>query len=70
MFHMTRLAHIGHACVACGHCTSVCPSSIPVADFFITVGSKVQEVFDYEPGRDVNDPIPYLVFEEENKSGR
>ncbi len=67
MFHLTRLAHIGHACVACGHCTSVCPSGIPVADFFITVGSKVQDLFDYEPGRDINEPIPYLVFEEENQ---
>ncbi|MBU4317190.1 MAG: 4Fe-4S dicluster domain-containing protein [Proteobacteria bacterium] len=64
MFHLTRLAHIGHACVACGHCTSVCPSHIPVADFFITVGSKVQGLFDYAPGRDVNEPIPYLVFED------
>jgi formate dehydrogenase subunit beta len=64
MFHLTRLAHIGHACVACGHCTSVCPGNIPVADFFITVGSKVQELLDYAPGRDVKEPIPYLVFED------
>jgi formate dehydrogenase (coenzyme F420) beta subunit len=68
MFHLTRLAHIGHACVACGHCTSVCPSNIPVADFFITVGDKVQGLFDYVPGRDVAEPIPYLVFEEKNKT--
>jgi formate dehydrogenase subunit beta len=63
MFHLTRLAHIGHACVACGHCSSVCPANIPVADFFITVGSRVQELLDYAPGRDVKEPIPYLVFE-------
>jgi formate dehydrogenase (coenzyme F420) beta subunit len=64
MFHLTRLAHMAHACVACGHCSSVCPSDIPVADFFITVGSKIQALFEYVPGRNVDEPIPYLVFEE------
>ncbi len=68
MFHLTRLAHIGHACVACGHCSSVCPSNIPVADFFITVGSNLQGLFDYVPGRNEEEPIPYLVFEEKNKT--
>jgi formate dehydrogenase (coenzyme F420) beta subunit len=65
MFHLTRLAHMAHACVACGHCTSVCPSDIPVADVFMTAGSKIQELFDYVPGRSVEEPIPYLVFKAE-----
>lgn len=68
MFHLTRLAHIGHACVACGHCSSVCPRHIPVADFFIAVGDRVQKLFDYVPGRSLEEPIPYLVFEEKNKA--
>jgi formate dehydrogenase subunit beta len=65
MFHITRLAHMSHACVGCGHCSSVCPSDIPVADIFRTVSAKTQELFDYEPGRDVSEPIPYLAFENE-----
>jgi len=65
MFHMTRLAHIAHACVGCGQCTSVCPSHIPVSDIFRTVAAQTQTLFDYEPGRDVSEPIPYLVFEKE-----
>jgi formate dehydrogenase subunit beta len=67
MFHLTRMAHMSHACVACGHCTSVCPSHIPVADVFIKVGAETQALYHYEPGRDANEPIPLLVFEEESE---
>jgi formate dehydrogenase subunit beta len=70
MFHMTRLAHMSHACVGCGQCSSVCPSSIPVADIFKTVSARVQELYDYVPGRDISESIPYLVFEEESYNGK
>jgi len=61
MFHLTRLSHIGHACVGCGQCSSVCPSDIQVADMFRTVSEKTQAFFNYTPGRDVTEPIPQLV---------
>ncbi len=66
MFHLTRLAHMSHACVGCGHCSSVCPSNIPVADIFRTVAAQTQATFEYEPGRNVSETIPYLVFEEDS----
>lgn len=69
MFHITRLAHMSHACVGCGQCSSVCPSSIPVADIFRTVSARVQELYDYVPGRDISESIPYLVFENESADG-
>jgi formate dehydrogenase subunit beta len=63
MFHLTRLTHMSHACVGCGHCSSVCPSGIPIADIFRTVAAQTQALFDYEPGRDAGETIPYLAFE-------
>ncbi len=66
MFHLTRLAHMSHACVGCGQCASVCPSGIPVADIFKTVAVRTQDLFDYEPGKDLSEPIPYLAFEEDS----
>jgi formate dehydrogenase subunit beta len=65
MFHLTRMAHMSHACVECGHCSSVCPSDIPVADVFRTVAGETQALFGYEPGRDVNEPIPFLSYRDE-----
>jgi formate dehydrogenase (coenzyme F420) beta subunit len=64
MFHLTRLAHISHSCVGCGQCSSVCPSHLPVAEMFITVSAETQEEFGYEPGRSLDEPIPYLAFDE------
>jgi formate dehydrogenase (coenzyme F420) beta subunit len=64
MFHLTRLAHISHSCVGCGQCSSVCPSHLPVAEMFITVSAATQEEFGYEPGRSLDEPIPYLAFDE------
>jgi len=63
MFHLTRMAHMAHACVACGHCSSVCPSHIPVAEIFIKVGAEVQKIYDYEPGRDLSEPMPLMVYD-------
>ncbi len=66
MFHLTRLAHMSHACVGCGQCSSVCPSRIPVADIFRTVGARTQEELDYKAGQDPDAPIPHLKFSPED----
>lgn len=60
MFHLTRMAHMAHACVGCGQCSSVCPSNIPVADIFRHVASGVQDALRYQAGQDAAAPIPYL----------
>jgi formate dehydrogenase subunit beta len=69
MFHLTRLSHIGHACVGCGQCSSACPSGIAVADMFRTVAEKTQEHFNYMPGRDAAEPIPLQVVRKMNHDG-
>ena len=64
LFHMTRMNHMSTSCVNCGMCTSACPSDIPVGAIFSAVGSQVQAVFDYQPGRDVAEPLPLITFQE------
>jgi formate dehydrogenase subunit beta len=65
LFHLTRLNHMVTSCVGCGACTDVCPSDIPVATIFRTVGQKTQAIFDYTPGLSLEDEIPLTVFRED-----
>jgi len=65
LFHLTRLNHMVLSCIGCGMCTSDCPAELPVGRVFRTVGQEVQEVFDYEPGRDIEEPLPLVTFRED-----
>jgi len=65
LFHITRLNHMVTSCVGCGICTDVCPVDIPVSTVFRTVGQKVQAIFDYHPGRSLEEAAPVQEFREE-----
>ncbi len=65
LFHLTRLNHMVLSCIGCGMCTSDCPSELPVGVVFRTIGQQVQEVFDYVPGRGVEEPLPLVTFRED-----
>jgi formate dehydrogenase subunit beta len=68
LFHVTRMLHMAHACVGCGMCSDACPVSIPVADIFRAVGQRVQERFDYVPGRDPKEEMIIATFREDELS--
>jgi formate dehydrogenase subunit beta len=65
LFHLTRLNHMVTSCVGCGMCSDVCPVEIPVATVFRAVGEKAQALFDYHPGRSVEDAAPVQEFRED-----
>ncbi|HEY50397.1 MAG TPA: formate dehydrogenase [Dehalococcoidia bacterium] len=65
LFHLTRLNHMVVACVGCGLCTEACPNDVPVFDIFRLVGYEVQKVFDYVPGRSLDEELPLTTFREE-----
>ncbi|WP_462326411.1 Coenzyme F420 hydrogenase/dehydrogenase, beta subunit C-terminal domain [Desulfobaculum sp.] len=67
-FHLTRLAHMSTACVGCGQCSNACPNDIPVMELFRSAAQKTQAAFDYEAGRDPNEPPPLAVFQEKEFS--
>ena len=64
-FHLGRLTHMSFSCVGCGQCEDVCPANIPVSTIFKKVGEATAGLFDYIPGKDVEESIPVMIFKEE-----
>lgn len=64
LFHLTRLNHMSSSCVSCGCCESACPVGIKVSRLFMFLGEEVQKVFDYEPGRSLEEELPVATFRE------
>jgi len=64
-FQIGRLTHMSFSCVGCGMCTDVCPVDIPVAAIFQKTGEETRQIFDYLPGKDVEEIIPVMIFKEE-----
>jgi len=65
IFQLTRLNHMVTSCVGCGMCESACPNDLPVATIFRAVGEKVQALFDYVPGRSLEEELPVATFRED-----
>jgi formate dehydrogenase subunit beta len=64
LFHVGRMLHMSLSCVSCGACEDACPTAIPVAQVFSLVADRNQQVFDYVPGRSLDEPLPLRVYEE------
>lgn len=65
LFHLGRMTHMSLTCISCGACEDACPASIPIAQIFSFVAERTQKAFDYFPGRNVSDPLPLVVYKEE-----
>jgi formate dehydrogenase subunit beta len=65
LFHLTRLNHMVTSCVGCGLCTDACPVDIPVGTIFRSVGQNAQALFDYHPGRSLDEAAPVQEFRED-----
>lgn len=70
LFHLTRLNHMATSCVGCGMCEQACPSKIELLKFYKTVGHNAQKVFDYVPGRRLDEELPLLTFREDELEPR
>jgi len=68
LYQIGRLNHMSFSCVGCGMCTEICPAGIPVSAIFMRTGEETAKIFDYVPGRDVNEPVPVTVYKEEELS--
>lgn len=65
LFHIGRMNHMAVSCVGCGMCEQACPSKIPLLSMFKAVGAVLQKVFDYQPGRKLDESLPLIVYKDE-----
>lgn len=62
-YHIGRMIHVSLSCVGCGMCSDVCPVDIPVGTIFTKIAESGQKLFDYLPGKDLEEKIPTSTFE-------
>ncbi len=65
IFHLTRMTHMATSCVGCGMCDAACPNKLPISSLFGLIGSELQEMFEYVPGRDPEEEPPVSAFKED-----
>lgn len=65
LYHLTRMNHMATSCVGCGQCESGCPSRLPLTAIFRSVGQRVQALYDYVPGRSLEEEPPVATFREQ-----
>ena len=65
MFHFVRMIHMVDSCTNCGQCEEVCPAEIPLARIWHEINVKLQDVFRYYPGQDIEQKPPLSVIDKE-----
>jgi len=68
-YHLVRLFHVSASCVGCGLCADVCPANIPLWAISLKTGDTVQKAFDYLPGKDIEEGLPFTTFAPEEFAG-
>jgi ferredoxin len=61
-YHLIRAYHTVSKCVGCMECEQACPADIPLTVLYTLLRRDAEEMFEYVPGRSV-DELPPLVVE-------
>ncbi len=60
-YHLIRAYHTVSKCVGCMECEQACPADIPLTVLYTLLRRDAEEMFEYVPGRSVDDPPPLVV---------
>jgi formate dehydrogenase subunit beta len=66
MWPMVRVAHVMDSCVNCGQCQDACSMNLPLTRLIFMLNREIADVFQYEPGMDLdaNPPCAFVTEEE------
>jgi ferredoxin len=56
---LVELGRRAASCISCGMCESACPRHVPLAAIQGVLGRKLQEQFNYVPGRSLDERLPW-----------
>jgi formate dehydrogenase subunit beta len=60
-YHLIRAYHTVSKCVGCMECEQACPADIPLTVLYTLLRRDAEEMFEYVPGRSVEEPPPLVV---------
>jgi len=60
-YHLIRAYHTVSKCVGCTECEHACPADIPLTVLYTLLRRDAEEMFEYVPGRSLDDPPPLVV---------
>lgn len=66
-YHIARAYHLAGRCIQCGECQRVCPVDIPLMELNRKFYKDVEELYDYEPGTNVENPPLLSTFKVEDR---
>jgi formate dehydrogenase subunit beta len=68
MFPMIRITHVMDSCVNCGQCQDACTMELPLSQLIFLLSKKIDTIFKYEPGMDINKLPPLRTVTDEELS--